>query len=72
MGGAVRPGVVWWVVVVFCWWMLFVTSQVSVALFHDSVRSDDAAGTGMSTAVSAAGGTGAVVGGVGLGHCFGR
>ena len=66
--------VVWWGVVVFCWWVLFMTSQVSTALFQISAGSEDAAasGTGMSTAGSAAEATGAVVGEEGLGHCFGR
>ena len=68
-------GVVWWGVVVFCWWVLFMTSQVSTALFQISAGSEDAAasGTGISTAGSAgAGATGAVVGEGGLGHCFGK
>ncbi len=66
--------VVWLGGVVFCWWVLFMTSQVSTALFQISAGSEDAAGsgTGMSTAGSASEATGAAVGETSLGHCFGR
>ena len=49
------------------------TSQISTVLFQSSAVSEDVAtsGTGISTAGSAAGSTGAVVGVEGLGQCFG-
>ena len=62
--------VVWLGGVVFCWWVLLMTSQVSDELFQISAGSGS--GTGMFTAGSVSEEAGAEVGEARVGHCFGK
>ena len=56
--------------VVFCWWVLLMTSQVSDELSQISAK--PISGTGVFTAGSVTGEAGAGVGEARVGHCFGK
>ena len=61
--------VVWLGGVVFCWWVLFIRKFILDK--PSQISEEPTSGTGVLTAGSVAGETGAGVGEAWVGHCFG-